>query len=245
MVTQFIELPDGTIVETRVERGMEIREGDEVSLKYIAGYIPLENKNVEIDGVRYDIPPGADRHQYLQKLFWSHELGVSVEEADRMIANRELVAKSEGELMTAEEEGIMARLLNKIPKFASFLRSDRSDLSETEQAPDSVFQSTEHQEINPGRSDTSSYPRYSPLEPKSVPQGKVEKQTSLPPDPPTVSTQETESREQLSPEHFNKAQQLIDQYGREEGLRRLRESDPEAARQFESEQREPKMNTEP
>lgn len=41
----------------------------------------------------------------------------------------------------------------------------------------------------------------------------------------------------LSPERFDKAQQLIDQYGAEEGLRRLRESDPEAARQFEWERR--------
>ena len=37
----------------------------------------------------------------------------------------------------------------------------------------------------------------------------------------------------LSADRFDKAQQLIDQYGTEEGLRRLRESDPEAARQFE------------
>ena len=39
----------------------------------------------------------------------------------------------------------------------------------------------------------------------------------------------------VSPDRFDKAQQLIDQYGTEEGLRRLRESDPEAAQQFEQE----------
>ena len=50
---------------------------------------------------------------------------------------------------------------------------------------------------------------------------------------------EEELSEGLSPEHFDKAQQLIDQYGTEEGLRRLRETDPEAARQFERE-RSPK-----
>ena len=43
--------------------------------------------------------------------------------------------------------------------------------------------------------------------------------------------------EPLSPERFEKAQQLIDQYGSEEGLRRFREMDPEAARQFEQERR--------
>ena len=47
------------------------------------------------------------------------------------------------------------------------------------------------------------------------------------PVPPTVS------HEGLSRERFSKAQQLIDQYGSEKGLRRFREMDPEAARQFE------------
>ena len=35
----------------------------------------------------------------------------------------------------------------------------------------------------------------------------------------------------------DKAQQLIDQYGTEEGLRRLKKSDPEEARRFERERR--------
>ena len=48
---------------------------------------------------------------------------------------------------------------------------------------------------------------------------------------------EAELTEELSPERFDKAQQLIDQYGTEEGLRRLRESDPEAARRFERDRR--------
>ena len=48
---------------------------------------------------------------------------------------------------------------------------------------------------------------------------------------------EAELSEGLSPERFNNAQQLIDQYGTEEGLRRLREMDPEAARRFERERR--------
>ena len=53
------------------------------------------------------------------------------------------------------------------------------------------------------------------------------------PAPPTISY------EGLSPERFNEAQQLIDQYGTEEGLRRFREMDSEAARQFERERRQP------
>ena len=63
--------------------------------------------------------------------------------------------------------------------------------------------------------------------------------------PPAESIKTQQYREGLSPERFDKAQQLIDQYGTEEGLRRLRAMDPEAARQFEREQHKPKMNTEP
>lgn len=62
---------------------------------------------------------------------------------------------------------------------------------------------------------------------------KVEKQPPVPSKSPTVSNQETDDHEELSPKRFSKAQQLIDQYGTDEGLRRLREMDPEAARQFE------------
>ena len=48
---------------------------------------------------------------------------------------------------------------------------------------------------------------------------------------------EAELGEGLSLERFSKAQQLINQYGPEEGLRRFREADPEAARLFEQERR--------
>ena len=58
---------------------------------------------------------------------------------------------------------------------------------------------------------------------------------------PTTESVEAKLSEGLSPDRFDKAQQLIDQYGTEEGLRRFREMDPEAARQFERERREPSV----
>ena len=48
---------------------------------------------------------------------------------------------------------------------------------------------------------------------------------------------EAELSQGVSADRFDKAQQLIDEYGTAEGLRRLREMDPEAARQFERERR--------
>ena len=71
---------------------------------------------------------------------------------------------------------------------------------------------------------------------------------------------EAELSEGVSTDPFDKVQQLIDQYGTEEGLRRLREMDPDLARRFESnksrpptsrdrqferEQHKPKISTEP
>ena len=50
----------------------------------------------------------------------------------------------------------------------------------------------------------------------------------------TPAGSEAELSRELSTDPADKAQQLIGQYGTEEGLRRLRESDPEAARRFES-----------
>ena len=53
-------------------------------------------------------------------------------------------------------------------------------------------------------------------------------------EPPTIPSKTTaRGWVWLSSEQREKAKQLFDQYGTEEGFHRLRESDPEAARQFE------------
>ena len=58
--------------------------------------------------------------------------------------------------------------------------------------------------------------------------------TLQPPRPTDAKSVEADSWEGLSSEQREQAKQLFDQYGTEEALRRLRESDPEAARRFES-----------
>lgn len=68
--------------------------------------------------------------------------------------------------------------------------------------------------------------------------GHVHSMPTSPPTPPQAAKNvKAEPSEELSLERFRKGQQLIDQYGTEEGLRRLREMAPEAARQFEQEHR--------
>ena len=65
------------------------------------------------------------------------------------------------------------------------------------------------------------------------------------PELPATESVEAKLSERLSPNRFEKAQQLIDQYGTEEGLRRLREAAPDVAQQFERERRKPPVPSEP
>ena len=64
----------------------------------------------------------------------------------------------------------------------------------------------------------------------------VEKQ--LTPEPPTAAGIETQLSKRFSPERLEKARQVLERYGPEEGMRRLREDDPEVATQFERRRRD-------
>ena len=152
---------------------------------------------------------------------------------------------TEDEPLTAEERDINFKFLSKIPEFRAYVRVHRPDLLETESPPDSAYQSSKNREIS-GESDVPSYLRQLPLsKSEPAPQGKAGRQLPVRSDLPPVSSQETNAREGLSPERFDKARQLIGQYGQEEALRRLREMDPEAARQFERERKNPPAPDEP
>ena len=64
----------------------------------------------------------------------------------------------------------------------------------------------------------------------------LEKQ--LTPELPTAEGVETQLNERFSPERLEKARQVLERYGPEEGIRRLREDDPEVAAQFERTRRD-------
>ena len=63
--------------------------------------------------------------------------------------------------------------------------------------------------------------------------------------PLSAESIETQFKERLSPDRFDKVQELIKQYGTEEGARRFRDTDPKAARQFDRERRKPPIPSEP
>ena len=100
-------------------------------------------------------------------------------------------------------------------------------------ATDPFFEGSINEDASaaPVRSDVPASPSDLPDRLKSVsPQSIVDIEQQL-----TPEGIEAELSKGLSPERFDKAQQLIDQFGTVEGLRRLRAMDPEAARQFERE----------
>ena len=69
--------------------------------------------------------------------------------------------------------------------------------------------------------------------------------TIQPPTPADAQSIEARGWEGLSLKQREEAKQFFDQYGTEEGLRRFREMDPEAAVQFEREERKPPVPSEP
>ena len=66
----------------------------------------------------------------------------------------------------------------------------------------------------------------------------AELEKQLTPEPPTAAGMETQLSERFSPERLEKARQVLERYGPEEGMRRLREDDPEVAAQYERTRRD-------
>ena len=73
---------------------------------------------------------------------------------------------------------------------------------------------------------------------KSDAEIETELEKQLTPDPPTAAGIETQLNERFSPERLEKAREVLQQYGPEEGMRRLREDDPEVAAQYERTRRD-------
>ena len=215
----------------------------------------------------YSIEDPYERQAYFNKFTWSIEYDISMAEVEKRIAAGELpqpLSESD-KRMVDEIEKQMERyrmLAKRTPKRSDkppvkvgFLPDEGKDAlpgwkrkevgnlpSGSSATVDGVDPGTDivsEQGINEdtrGATVVSDVPRapsdvpnmVKPISPQSV--ADIEKQL-------TPQRIESELTEGLSTDPANKAQQFIDQYGTEEGLRRLQESDPEAARQFERERR--------
>ncbi len=217
MVKQRVQTPDGKNHLIFVPQGYELKTGAMLPEAFFKQPLPppsLKSFNRTIR--KADIPEREDAESYLLKLSYASAYGVSVEEIEGMMENGQIstkvIERSVDEFSVDEFMGHDHNLQNS------------GDVEYLEKAPRGAGNTSSSGDISDDlQSQTSTLPRLN-----SASASKVVSDTSKMPVSSTVS------HEGLSPEHFDKAQQLIDQYGTEEGLRRLREMDPEAARRFES-----------
>lgn len=218
MVKQRVQTPDGKIHTIYVAPGREVKEGAILPEAFLHRPPPLNRAELNKGGriLKSDIPEGEDVGTYIHKTVLARAYGVPIEEVERMI-----------ESGTIQLPKVIAKSVDEFP-VDEFMDHDhplqsRGEVKHLEKTPRGAGNTGSSGSIsNDFQSKTPTLPR-----PNSVSSSETVFDAPKMPAPPTVSY------ERLSPERFNNAQQLIDQYGTEEGLRRLRESDPEAARQFE------------
>ena len=221
--------------------------------------IIIDDVEYDLPDEYYSIDDPYERRVYSKKFWWSVENGVSMAEVEKKVGKGELdfslsqaekgyideeVAREERHRLLLEKQKLPVS--NKPPVKVSFLPDEGEGAlpgwrqKGESPGPENVSEGNRplDTETAPGSSD-------SPLSPSDLPD-MVEPTPSRPSEPrteaanktltlPTAESIKAQLREQLSPERFDKVQQLIDQYGTEEGLRRLRESAPDAAERFERE----------
>ena len=215
LVPQFVETPDGKKHKVLRPPGekYKIRPGT------FMGPSELEYARVKvtIDGVTYNVPEGESTDSYIDKIHLSSMYDVSIEEVERMI-KKGLIPSSPIE--------VGASLFGDEPLPIG------APMPFPHRAGATVSESAAVDGLDDFDVPSDSVDKVPPVDGTRIhPEGGHVHEL------PTAESQETQPGEGVSPERFNKAQQLIDQYGTEEGLRRFREMDPEAARQFEQERR--------
>ena len=237
LVIQRVETPDGKIHEMLVARGMEIPEGASLPPSFFNRTIPQLPPRKKITTAmevrKEDIPEGEDITTYMDKLHIASDYGVSTEKAERMLESGQIRITEVDRFPLTNQAGLGMEEASS----ESFRGETGLDGEDAASAGTGSF------EDFPARSDSppssSDLSRVVESTPSSQSVADIEKRL-------TPEGIERELSEGVSPERFSKAQQLIDQYGTEEGLRRLRESDPEAARQFQRERRDvPSGDTHP
>ena len=224
MVKKRVRTPDGETHTIWLPPGYDVKDGAGVS-EDLFNRLPPPNFEVAMAkgiGVKNsDVPEGESIHSHISDRFLSNLYGISVEEVRKrresgdvqmQVKHREIhpIAHPVEEFIDNEP------LSRPVPENASVGGTDE-DASGATDRPDVPISPSNHPDM---------------VKPTPSPQSVADIEKQL-----TPEGIEAELTEGLSPDRFDKAQQLIDQYGTEEGLRRLRQSDPDAARRFERERR--------
>ena len=263
-VVQRVVTPDGQIHQVVVPREYQYEEGDAILRSELDPLILAmsEGRNweilIEVNGVEYSMPEEfyiiEDRYErelYQRKFTTAKELGISMVEVEKQIAADNLdVSLSEAQkrfVDQQEAERERTRLLapiappmsDKPPVNVSFLPDGDK---EAIPIPGWMRKRDRHAaavEFTPPYLEKRSVaPPFSAKDDGFEDIGSPTTRSEVP------SVMETPGWEGLSPARRAQADQFLYQYGTEVGLRRLREVDPEAARQFERERRGPPVRSE-
>ena len=251
-----VKTPDGNTIEMPFPKADQIIDfasqsmGDEGS----DGVRP-----VSFIAVNSKVPEGEDRYTFMAKNLLSAAHGISMEEVEAQLKEGTLAFvwhKTSSAPMSREE---WIESLGGEEKVKVLFKDAGVPLSQFEQLF-SPAQSTGHEIGFADRYDISA--DYTEVPERSVERAKIHHHSDNNQngntfnERPSASTENTrgetglenqstpegidvELSKRVSPERLGKARELIIQYGLEEGLRRLRDTDPEAARRFESDKSRP------
>ena len=224
MELQRIQTPDGNVHFIELPAGIDYGQV-EISMSEDIGERPIFPPTGSFDEIvsirKADIPEGADVEAYLYKKRWALFLDVSVEEVGKMMERGHLPPQPSPTERTPVIEFPIEALIGDVGRSNGRVNAARRSEGSPMEASVSVGEGIPVRLIES-----------SAVEPVSQSAASFENQL-------TPQGIEAQLQERLSPEQFDKAQQSIEQYGTEEGLRRFKEMDPEAARQFEQKHRLP------
>ena len=224
MVKKRVRTPDGETRTIWLPPGYDVKDGDGASEDLFNRLPPPNFEAAMAKGIgikNSDVPEGESIHSHISDHFLSNLYGISVEEVRKRREN--------GDVLMQVKHIEIHPIAHPVEEFI-----DNEPLSSP--VPENVSSggTDEDTDTATARSDVSASPSdlSRAVEPTPSPSNVADIENQLPP-----AGIESELTEGLSVERFSKAQQLIDKYGSEEGLHRLREIDPDAARQFEQRHR--------
>ena len=244
MTLQRIQTPNGNVHFIELPAGIDYSEVDITVSEDMAStptFPPTGSFDDVVSVKKPDIPEGEDVEAYLYKMRWASFLGVSVEEVGKQIERGHLPPRPSITERTPVIEFPINELIGDDNRSGSVVSVDEARRSGEyrAEAPVSDGELSEDTQRAPVPADVPRSPSNLSGVLESSHHSITSGEKTKTPTPPTAESIETQLREQLSPKRFNQVQQLIKQYGTEEGLRRLREMDPEAARRFESDKSRP------
>lgn len=212
LVPQLVTTPDGKTQVIYTHPDQPIKEGDVIPSLETYGSSADLNHFAPIAISSEDVPEGEDIDTYHVKLLLAQEEGISIEELNRRIAKGQLSIEMESEVTTELDPQQLREII--------------SDLEDVTHLTSSATRASEEMNAAPVNNEGSS----------ATTQTKHTHNHTHPDSTPLTQRNE-QTPERLSTSPADKALKLIDQYGTQEGLRRLRESDPLAAERFERQRR--------